>query len=239
MSPAKRASEIDREFEEYMKKMQEAKKPRVKEIKKKMLSLEGKRSKLKSNLRSKSLKKIQNVLKAVRDYEELGIKQNDWMNDPCYVLNNVKKKMKIKKWTDAKLKRLDKTLPIMTRGSRYSNVFTYGNDEITLKSEIGSGSFGTVFSATIRNKKTNSKKNIVLKSIITDDPVEFFSESILQMELFCKMRGQLITGGYRNLILYQNMHQQGQQQDGNILLVWNHSMVMVINYWKFIYFGYE
>ena len=183
MSPAKRASEIDREFEEYMKKMQEAKKPRVKEIRKKMLSLEGKRSKLKSNLRSKSLKKIQNVLKAVRDYEELGIKQNDWMNDPCYVLNNVKKKMKIKKWTDAKLKRLDKTLPIMTRGSGYSNVFTYGNDEITLKSEIGSGSFGTVFSATIRNKKTNSKKNIVLKSIITDDPVEFFSESILQMEL--------------------------------------------------------
>ena len=195
MSPAKRASEIDREFEEYMKKMQEAKKPRVKEIKKKMLSLEGKRSKLKSNLRSKSLKKIQNVLKAVRDYEELGIKQNDWMNDPCYVLNNVKKKMKIKKWTDAKLKRLDKTLPIMTRGSGYSNVFTYGNDEITLKSEIGSGSFGTVFSATIRNKKTNSKKNIVLKSIITDDPVEFFSESILQMELFCKMRGQFGTGG--------------------------------------------
>ena len=195
MSPAKRASEIDREFEEYMKKMQEAKKPRVKEIKKKMLSLEGKRSKLKSNLRSKSLKKIQNVLEAVRDYEELGIKQNDWMNDPCYVLNNVKKKMKIKKWTDAKLKRLDKTLPIMTRGSGYSNVFTYGNDEITLKSEIGSGSFGTVFSATIRNKKTNSKKNIVLKSIITDDPVEFFSESILQMELFCKMRGQFGTGG--------------------------------------------
>ena len=195
MSPAKRASEIDREFEEYMKKMQEAKKPRIKEIRKKMLSLEGKRSKLKSNLRSKSLKKIQNVLKAVRDYEELGIKQNDWMNDPCYVLNNVKKKMKIKKWSDAKLKRLDKTLPIMTRGSGYSNVFTYGNDEITLKSEIGSGSFGTVFSATIRNKKTNSKKNIVLKSIITDDPVEFFSESILQMELFCKMRGQFGTGG--------------------------------------------
>lgn len=194
MSPAKRASEIDREFEEYMKKMQEAKKPRVKEIKKKMLSLEGKRSKLKSNLRYKSLKKIQNVLKAVRDYEELGIKQNDWINDPCYVLNNVKKKMKIKKWTDAKLKRLDKTLPIMTRGSGYSNVFTYGNDEVVLNREIGSGSFGTVFSATIKNKKTNNKKNIVLKSIITDDPVEFFSESILQMELFCKMRGQFGTG---------------------------------------------
>ena len=190
MSPAKRGSEIDREFEEYMKKMQEVKKPRVKEIKKKMLSLEGKRSKL----RSKSLKKIQNVLKAVRDYEELGIKQNDWLNDPCYVLNNVKKKMKIKKWTDAKLKRLDKTLPIMTRGSGSSNVFTYGNDEIVLNNEIGQGSFGTVFSATIKNKKTNNKKNIVLKSIITDDPVEFFSESILQMELFCKMRGQFGTG---------------------------------------------
>jgi len=194
MSPAKRASEIDREFEEYMKKMQEAKKPRVKEIKKKMLSLEGKRSKLKSNLRSKSLKKIQNVLKAVRDYKELGIKQNDWMNDPCYVLNNVKKKMKINKWTDAKLKRLDKTLPIMTRGSGSSNVFTYGNDEVVLNNEIGQGSFGTVFNATIKNKKTNNKKNIVLKSIITDDPVEFFSESILQMELFCKMRGQFGTG---------------------------------------------
>ena len=132
-------------------------------------------------------RKIKNVLRIQDDFHELGISRGDWMVDPCYVMNNIKKKLKIKKWSKSHLKKLDKTIPeikVLKKG-----YLKYGNYLIAYHKEIGSGTYGTVYSGSMVDRITGKKKNIVIKQVNTTDILEFFSESILQLELFCGMRG--------------------------------------------------
>jgi hypothetical protein len=131
------------------------------------------------------------ILKMVKNYPELGITSSDWMTDPCHVLLNMKRKLKIKKWSDSLLRKLNKTIPLIERTSQ---MIRYGNYKIRYLDIIGSGSYGTVYSATMTDIKTNRKKNIVIKDVQTTDPLEFFSESILQLVLFCGMRGKFGFG---------------------------------------------
>ena len=132
-------------------------------------------------------KKIDNVLQVQENFPELGISSGDWMVDPCYVMNNIKKKLKIKKWSKAQLRKLDKTIPKI-KVSRKGRL-EYGNYYILYDKEIGSGTYGTVFSGSMMDRNTKKRKNIVIKQVNTTDILEFFSESILQLELFCGMRG--------------------------------------------------
>ena len=39
----------------------------------------------------KTKKDITNVMKIQHDFNALGIKPNDWISDPCYLLKNLKK----------------------------------------------------------------------------------------------------------------------------------------------------
>ena len=82
-------------------------------------------------------RKIKNVLRIQDDFHELGISRGDWMVDPCYVMNNIKKKLKIKKWSKSHLKKLDKTIPEIKVSKK--GYLKYGNYLIAYHKEIGSG----------------------------------------------------------------------------------------------------
>ena len=127
----------------------------------------------------------------VKNYPELGFKSDDWMTDPCHVLLNMKRKLKTKVWSNSILKRLDDTIPLI---ERTPDIIRYGNYSINYGEHLGSGSYGHVYSATMTDIKSNRKKKIVIKDVQTNDPLEFFSESILQLELFCGMRGKFGFG---------------------------------------------
>lgn len=144
----------------------------------------------------KTKKDITNVMKIQHDFDALGIKPNDWISDPCYLLKNLKKKLNYKgNWTDTMIKKLDDTIPEAIRDSRVMSKFTLGGDVFQFGSEIGSGSFGAIYSGkTWQKDKSSNKTDIAIKSLHEINPLEFFTEVMIQNELFCGMRGQWGNG---------------------------------------------
>ena len=144
----------------------------------------------------KTKTEITNVMKIQHDFNALGIKPNDWINDPCYLLNNLKKKLKYKgKWNNTLIKKLDNTIPEAIRDSSVMSKFTLGGDVFQFGSEIGSGSYGAIYSGkTWQKGKSLNKTNIAIKSLHEINPLEFFTEVMIQNELFCGMRGQWGNG---------------------------------------------
>ena len=180
-------------FKDYIKRMKKIKKTRINKAKK-LLNV----YKEKSKETSLSINSPTQLLKAQKNYEELGIKAGDWMMDPCYLLRNLKKKLKVNKWTDNLLIKLNNTIPYLdklpkekSRNSRYS----YGNNVIEINQRIGAGAYGQVCSASIIDNSSKKSKPIVLKLIDpSTDVLSVFTEVIIQMELFCDMRGKFGTG---------------------------------------------
>ena len=205
----KRASQIEREFEAYMKERE-----RKRGVKKTM-SKKGKGKKGKAKKTTKKMKSnVKEILKVRKEYIDLGIKEDSWFSDPCYVLANIKRKLNVKTWTPSVLKKLNKTIPIMTRSTGTSPEFMYGNQKVVLGYEIGSGSFGTIYKATMTDTLTGYKKNIVLKSIVTRDPEEFLRESIIHMELFCGLRGQWGNGARIPKLEFISKYASARGEDG-------------------------
>ena len=205
----KRASQIEREFEAYMKERER------KRTVKKTMSKKGKGKKGKAKKTTKKKKsKVKEILKVRKEYIDLGIKEDSWFSDPCYVLANIKRKLNVKTWTSAILKKLNKTIPIMTRSTGTSPEFMYGNQKVVLGRQLGSGSFGTIYTATMTDTLTGYKKNIVLKSIVTRDPEEFLRESIIHMELFCGLRGQWGNGARIPKLEFISKYASARGKDG-------------------------
>jgi hypothetical protein len=204
----KRASQIEREFEAYMKERER------KRAVKKTTSKKGKEKKGKAKKTTKKKSKVKEILKVRKEYIDLGIKEDSWFSDPCYVLTNIKRKLNVKTWTPSILKKLNKTIPIMTRSTGTSPEFMYGNQKVVLGYEIGSGSFGTIYKATMTDTLTGYKKNIVLKSIVTRDPEEFLRESIIHMELFCGLRGQWGNGARIPKLEFISKYASARGKDG-------------------------
>ena len=205
----KRASQIERDFEAYMKERER------KRAVKKTMSKKGKEKKSKAKKTTKKKKsKVKEILKVRKEYIDLGIKEDSWFSDPCYVLANIKRKLNVKTWTPSILKKLNKTIPIMTRSTPTSGEFMYGNQKVVLGSEIGSGSFGTIYKAVMTDTLTGYNKNIVLKSIVTRDPEEFLRESIIHMELFCGLRGQWGNGARIPKLEFISKYASARGEDG-------------------------
>ena len=176
--------------------MKRIKKPRIEAAKNK-LSRDNKTSKT-SKTMSRSIKTSKQLLQAQKDYKELGIKEGDWIMDPCYILRNIKKKLKITQWSDQLLMNLSTTIPKLERVFLPNNTnvtYRYGSNIIKIHETIGRGAYGEVNRATMMDEATKNKKNIVVKQLQPDaSRLEVFTEAILQMELFCGMRGEYGTG---------------------------------------------
>lgn len=183
-------------FNQYVRKMKRIKQPRIAAAKNK-LSRDNKTSTTSKTI-SRSIKTSNQLLQAQKNYEELGIKEGDWMMDPCYILRNIKKKLKITQWSDQLLMNLSTTIPNLERAFLPNNTnvsYRYGSNIIEIHERIGSGSYGEVHRATIMDEAIKKKKTIVVKQLESDaSRLEVFTEAILQMELFCGMRGEYGTG---------------------------------------------
>ena len=216
--------DVDTQFDEYMRKRKRKadirKHLKLRKIRSKSHSRTRSktRSKTNSNSRSKTRRKTStssrspshspsrspSVLQTNRDFEALGIKKGDWMTDPCAVLKNIKSKLKVERWTDDILSNLDFMIPELQRipQSKTSSkksysypIYKYGDKTIQIKEEIGSGAYGTVHKGVLSTSNTVNSRPIVIKHIkSTATLLEIFTESILQMELFCGLRGQFGTG---------------------------------------------
>ena len=180
-------------FNEYVRRMKRIKKPRIAAAKRK-LSKDNKTS----ETISRSIKTSKQLLQAQKNYEELGIKEGDWMMDPCYILRNIKKKLKITQWSDQLLMNLSTTIPKLERVFIPTNTnvtYRYGSNIIEIHETIGRGAYGDVNRATMMDEATKNKKTIVVKQLQPDaSRLEVFTEAVLQMELFCGMRGEYGTG---------------------------------------------
>jgi serine/threonine protein kinase len=199
--------DVDAQFEEYIRKRKQkadiGNYLKLRKIKSKTRSKTRSKTSTSSKTRSKTRSKT-SVLQTHRDFEALGIKKGDWMTDPCSVLNNIKSKLKVKKWTDDILSNLDFMIPELQRipQSKTSSkksysypIYKYGDKTIQIKEEIGSGAYGTVHKGVLSTSNTVNSRPIVIKHIkSTATLLEIFTETILQMELFCGLRGQFGTG---------------------------------------------
>ena len=164
----------------------------------------------------KTKKDITNVMKIQHDFNALDIKPNDWISDPCYLLKNLKKKLNYKgNWSDRLIKKLDDTIPEAIRDSNIPSKFTLGGDVFQFGSEIGSGSFGAIYSGKTWQKNNSSNKTkIAIKSLHKIKPLEFFTEVIIQNELFCGMRGQWGTGARIPKIYFITKYRSPRSETG-------------------------
>ena len=192
----KRTRDHISKFNQYVRRMKRIKQPRIAAAKRK-LSSDNKTSTTSKTI-SRSIKTSKQLLQAQKNYEELGIKEGEWMMDPCYILRNIKKKLKITQWSDQLLMNLSTTIPKLERAFLPNNTnvsYRYGSNIIEIHERIGEGAFGTVHRATIMDEATKKTKSIVVKQLESDaSRLEVFTEAILQMELFCGMRGEYGTG---------------------------------------------
>jgi len=164
----------------------------------------------------KTKKDITNVMKIQHDFDALGIKPNDWISDPCYLLKNLKKKLNYKgNWSDTMIKKLDNTIPEAIRDSRVMSKFTLGGDVFQFGSEIGSGSFGAIYSGkTWQKDKSSNKTDIAIKSLHKIKPLEFFTEVMIQNELFCGLRGQWGNGARIPKIYFITKYRSPRSETG-------------------------
>jgi predicted Ser/Thr protein kinase len=79
------------------------------------------------------------------------------------------------------------TIPKIKTGYGY-NRYVYGNNVIKLGNVIGQGSYGIVYDGLINDKK------IAIKVLQDNDPLEFLTETLIQNELYCGMKGNWGNG---------------------------------------------
>ena len=165
-----------------------------------------------SNSLSHSLSHSPSVLQAPPGFASLGIKEGDWMTDPCAVFNKIKTILNTETtgWTEHLLEQVDKIIPKLQRitqsktssknidsdsdsDSDSDPVYKYGDKTIQMGEEIGSGAYGTVKEGILRT--STDSRYIVIKHInSTVTLLQILAESIVQMELFCGLRGKFGTG---------------------------------------------
>ena len=134
------------------------------------------------------------VIEKVSDNAEL-----DFFVDPCRVLNKLKEQIGNSNWKFSDIRKLDDILPQLKEKypgtttkvyKRPANIFkntklVYGNNVITLKDKIGSGSNGVI------RKASYNDKTIAVKFCNYDDEDginEFLMESMMQNEIWCDLR---------------------------------------------------
>ena len=121
------------------------------------------------------------LLQDRNDFPELGINRSDWLVNPCFLLENLKKHLK-GGWNNSNIWNMSLTIPKIKTSYGY-NRYVYGNNVIKLGNVIGQGSYGIVYNGLINDKK------IAIKVLQDNDPMEFLTETLIQNELYCGMKG--------------------------------------------------
>ena len=153
-------------------------------------------------LRDKNL----NIFKSSLDLQEIGLKEGDFLNDVCYVLKKMKNKLDILFWDEESVLKFRKALPYVREklNDGSYNVFSgdivkyskrgrplyLGDDKLQLERQIGEGTYGKIFTALFGKTKAAVKLN-KYRLDSRAKKIDYYSEIIIQNELFCLTRGSL------------------------------------------------
>ena len=146
-----------------------------------------------------------NIYRSSLNLQEIGLKEGDFLNDVCYVLKKMKNKLNILVWDEDSVLQFKNALPYVREKrksddkvklfsgdiTKSKNTHLYlGNDNLQLEKLIGEGTYGKIYNAIFGKTKAAVKIN---KQRLDSraKALDYYSEIIIQNELFCLTRGQL------------------------------------------------
>ena len=162
-----------------------------------------------SLLRSKREKDSKLELMRVNDsYNELGITQTDYFEDVCLVLKNIRNKLHISndpsdrtmEWSNEKIFELHNLSPFITnkQGVAFKSKKVLDRDLylgphlIRATNIIGQGAYGKIYKGTFGDKHCAIKQS--LQSMTRQsDVINYYTEIIIQNELFCQAHRQALS----------------------------------------------
>ena len=162
-----------------------------------------------SVLRDKRAKDSKLDVMRVKDsYKELGITETDYFEDVCLVLRNIRKKLhepnkpaeKMLEWSKDKMFKLHDLSPFITnkqgkqlKGSKIENRDLYlGPHLIRATNVIGKGGYGQIYKGTFGHKNCAIKQSLQPMTSRTD-VIDYYTEIIIQNELFCHAHRQALS----------------------------------------------
>ena len=148
------------------------------------------------------------VMRVKHSYKELGITETDYFEDVCLVLRNIRKKLhepnkpaeKMLEWSKDKMFKLHDLSPFITNkqgkqltGSKIENRDLYlGPHLIRATNVIGKGGYGQIYKGTFGHKNCAIKQSLQPMTSRTD-VIDYYTEIIIQNELFCHAHRQALS----------------------------------------------
>ena len=162
-----------------------------------------------SVLRSKRKKDSDlDIMQAKESYKELGITENDFFDDVCLVLRNIRKKLhkpdkpdkKMLEWSKDKMYALHNLSPFITNkqgkqltGKKVENRDLYlGPHLIHATDVIGKGGYGQIYKGTFGHKNCAIKQSLEPMNN-RETIIDYYTEIIIQNELFCHAHRQALS----------------------------------------------
>jgi tRNA A-37 threonylcarbamoyl transferase component Bud32 len=162
-----------------------------------------------SLLRSKREKNSKlEMMRVNESYNELGITQTDYFEDVCLVLKNIRNKLHISndpsdrtmEWSNEKIFQLHNLSPFITnkQGVAFKTKKVLDRDLylgphlIRATNIIGQGAYGKIYKGTFGDKNCAIKQS--LQSMTRQsDVINYYTEIIIQNELFCQAHRQALS----------------------------------------------
>ena len=133
------------------------------------------------------------------ELKELGLKKNDFYEDVCLVLKNIRKKLNIpgkeneNEWSRKKLIKLHSLIPHtrdqsgkLIKGKNVNREQYLGDKEIKFINILGKGGYGRIHGGTYGGRRCAIKESLEPMND-NNDIEEYYSEIIKQNELFCQV----------------------------------------------------
>jgi len=133
------------------------------------------------------------------ELKELGLKKNDFYEDVCLVLKNIRKKLNIpgkeneNEWSRKKLIKLHSLIPHtrdksgkLIKGENVNQEQYLGDKEIKFINILGKGGYGRIHGGTYGGRPCAIKESLEPMND-NNDIEEYYSEIIKQNELFCQV----------------------------------------------------
>ena len=148
------------------------------------------------------------LMRVNESYNELGITQTDYFEDVCLVLRNIRNKLHISndpsdrtmEWSNEKIFELHNLSPFITnkQGVAFKTKKVLDRDLylgphlIRATSIIGQGAYGKIYKGTFGDKNCAIKQSLQSMSR-QSDVINYYTEIIIQNELFCQAHRQALS----------------------------------------------
>ena len=145
------------------------------------------------------------IMQVKESYKELGITENDYFDDICLVLRNIRKKLHDPnkpniEWSKNQILKLHELSPLVTNkqgkqltGKKIEDRDLYvGPHLIRATDIIGKGGFGRIYKGTFGHKNCAIKQSLEPMHS-SSSIIDYYTEIIIQNELFCHAHRQALS----------------------------------------------